>query len=386
MLVRARDDEVGACRQRVLGQRAAEGQVRAPRLVDDQRHAVGVGDARQAADVGHGAEVGRRDDDRRRRAGRGGERRVQGGGQDAVRDPQPGVDLGRDEGGAQPREDHPVDRAGVDGALHDDALAALRDGQAGRHVALRRAVGEKPRPPRAPGVGRQPARDLVRGRRGADAGVDALDQGRDVERERCAPSAARSPRSAARPPLCPGTIARRGWRAANETSASRYGARRWPGSCAGASIGWSSAREHAVIPPGAGTPRGDGARRSARRVGVGLTGGGGDVLEVGLRLVAAGRARRRSPRRRGRPRSGRCPPRSPARPSRSSARAPSCRAAGPRPASRAARRSLRGRPGRRPRPPCPPTGPSRGPPRRRAWFRPAARSASAGPARRRCRP
>ena len=102
-----------------------------------------------------------------------------------MRDPQPGVDLGRDEGGAQPREDHPVDRAGVDGALHDDALAALRDGQAGCHVALRRAVGEKPRPPRAPGVGRQPARDLVRGRRRADAGVDALDQGRDVERERC---------------------------------------------------------------------------------------------------------------------------------------------------------------------------------------------------------
>ena len=57
VLVRARDDEVGAGGQGVLGQGIAEGQVRAPRLVDDQRHAVRVGDARQAADVGHGAEV-----------------------------------------------------------------------------------------------------------------------------------------------------------------------------------------------------------------------------------------------------------------------------------------------------------------------------------------
>ena len=48
-LVRARDDEVGARRERVLGQRLVEGHVRAPRLVDDQRDAAGVRDLGEAA-------------------------------------------------------------------------------------------------------------------------------------------------------------------------------------------------------------------------------------------------------------------------------------------------------------------------------------------------
>ena len=49
VLVRARDDEVRAGGQGVLRKRVAEGQVRAPRLVDDERHAVGVRDAARPA-------------------------------------------------------------------------------------------------------------------------------------------------------------------------------------------------------------------------------------------------------------------------------------------------------------------------------------------------
>ena len=121
VLVGARDDEVRAGGQRVLRERVAEGQVRAPRLVDHERHAVGVRNAGEAGDVGRGAVVGRRDDDGRRRVGRAGQRRVERGGQHAVREAELDVDLGSDEGRAQPREDEAVDRAAVDGALHDDA-------------------------------------------------------------------------------------------------------------------------------------------------------------------------------------------------------------------------------------------------------------------------
>ena len=71
-LVGARDDEVGAQRQRVPRQVVVEGEVRAPRLVDDQRHAVRVRHLGQRGHVGHRAEVGGRDDRgaRRRRASR----------------------------------------------------------------------------------------------------------------------------------------------------------------------------------------------------------------------------------------------------------------------------------------------------------------------------
>jgi hypothetical protein len=111
-------------------------------------------DAREARDVGRRAVVRGRDDDRRRGTGRRSERRVERGGQDAVREAELAVDLRGDEGGLQPGEDEPVDRAAVDGALDDHALAALGDGQARRQVALRSAVGEKPRPPGPPRVGR----------------------------------------------------------------------------------------------------------------------------------------------------------------------------------------------------------------------------------------
>ena len=58
-LVHARDHEVRAAGERVLGQLVAEGEVRAPGLVDHQRDAVRVGHLGQPADVGDRAEVGR---------------------------------------------------------------------------------------------------------------------------------------------------------------------------------------------------------------------------------------------------------------------------------------------------------------------------------------
>ena len=184
VLVGARDDEVCAQGERVLGQGIGEGQVRAPRLVDDQRHAVRVGDVREAGDVGHRAVVGGRHDDRRRGAGGARERLVERRRPDAVCDAQPRVDLGRHEGGPQPGQDEAVDRAAVDRALHDHASPELGDGQAGRQIALRGAVGQQPRAPGAPRLGREPPCGLVRGDSAVGRDVDALDERRQVERQR----------------------------------------------------------------------------------------------------------------------------------------------------------------------------------------------------------
>ena len=85
-LVGARDDEVGAQRQRVRGQILVEGQVRAPRLVDHERNAVGVGHLGQAGHVGHRAEVGGRDGGGPHRVGRIGQRPVERLGRQAVGD------------------------------------------------------------------------------------------------------------------------------------------------------------------------------------------------------------------------------------------------------------------------------------------------------------
>jgi len=57
-LVHARHDEVRARVHAPLGQVGVEGQVRAPRLVDDERHAELVADGRDARDVRAGAPVG----------------------------------------------------------------------------------------------------------------------------------------------------------------------------------------------------------------------------------------------------------------------------------------------------------------------------------------
>ena len=76
----------------------------------------------------------------------------------------------------------PVDHRGVRVALHDDRRAERREREAERVVALRRAVGQKPRAGGAVGLGGQLLRPLE-GRRGL-AEVDAVDVLRDVELER----------------------------------------------------------------------------------------------------------------------------------------------------------------------------------------------------------
>ena len=66
-LVRARQHRVGAQRQRAGRQRLVEAEVRAPGLVDDQRHAAACATSAQRRDVGGHPVVGRRDDERRAR-------------------------------------------------------------------------------------------------------------------------------------------------------------------------------------------------------------------------------------------------------------------------------------------------------------------------------
>ena len=79
-------------------------------------------------------------------------------------------------------EHEPVDHRRVRVALHDDRRAERRQREAERMVALRRAVGQKPRARGAVGLGRELLGPLV-GRRGR-AEVDAVDVLRDVELER----------------------------------------------------------------------------------------------------------------------------------------------------------------------------------------------------------
>ena len=102
-LVRARDHQVGAERQRVRRQVLVEGQVRAPRLVDHQRHAVGVRHLGQPGHVGHRAEVGRRDRGGADRVGGLGQRPVERLGREAVGDAELGIELGGHEARAHAR-------------------------------------------------------------------------------------------------------------------------------------------------------------------------------------------------------------------------------------------------------------------------------------------
>ena len=65
-LVGRGDDEVRACLERGLGKLVREGDVRAPRFVDDEGQVARVADLDERGNVGARAEVGRRDDQRRR--------------------------------------------------------------------------------------------------------------------------------------------------------------------------------------------------------------------------------------------------------------------------------------------------------------------------------
>ena len=178
-LVRARDHRVRAERQRRGRQRRVEGEVRAPGLVDDQRHATGVRDLGQPRHVGDRAEVGRRDDRRpggaRRRLQRPLER-LRG---DAVGDAELRVELGRHEGRPQAGDHQPVDRARVGVALDHGLAAHVRERQHRDVVALRGAVDQEPAAACSPGRGGERLGLLERRRLGTL--VDPRGERGDVE-------------------------------------------------------------------------------------------------------------------------------------------------------------------------------------------------------------
>ena len=181
-LVGSGQDEVGALRQRVLGQRRVKREVRPPGLVHDQRHAPAVGDIGEGSHVGHHAVVGGGDDDHAHGVGRVGKGDLQRLGGRTVGDAELRIQLRGDPCGAQPGEDQPVDRAGVDVALDDHLCAQSGQRDADRMTALGGAVGEEPGSPCPPRVGSELER-LVEGRR-RRADVDTRDHQRDVQLER----------------------------------------------------------------------------------------------------------------------------------------------------------------------------------------------------------
>ena len=187
-LVGAGEDEVGAAAKRPGRQVLVEVEVGAPGLVDDQRDVAGVGDLGELLDPRDRPEVGGRDEHHRLRVRLRVERGTQGLGRDAVGDAELRIDLGRDEGRAQPGEHQPVDDRGVDVALDDHRPAVGRsgsqlparvgEGHADRVVSAGGAVDQEPAALGAPGLGREALRALEWGRLGPD--VDPLDAGRDV--------------------------------------------------------------------------------------------------------------------------------------------------------------------------------------------------------------
>src|SRR5699024_3304612 len=162
--------------ERGFGQTRVEPEVRTPGAVDYERCPMGVGDLGQAADVGDGSEVARRDDVDRR----GGtvlvlgpaEGVVEGGDGDAVGDAVGGVDRGQDVAGVKAGEYDSVAEARMGAALGDDVLAEAGDGERDGAVGLGGTVGEEPGATGSPGIGSQ-GQGL--GERGIVLEVDALE-------------------------------------------------------------------------------------------------------------------------------------------------------------------------------------------------------------------
>jgi hypothetical protein len=92
----------------------------------------------------------------------------------------------------------------VSGALDDDLVAEVYEREARDVIALRRAVQQEPGAARAPGLRRQLLR-LLPGRR-LGTRVDALDQRRDVERERRVAERLAELGIGARPAFVPGDV------------------------------------------------------------------------------------------------------------------------------------------------------------------------------------
>ena len=153
----------------------------------------------------------------------------------------------------QPAGEHePVDHRGVRVALHDDRRAERRQRQAERVVALRGAVGQKPRARGAVGLGREFLRALEGRRRLGPRSTPWMSCGMS-SLSVCQPIAVRTPRSAPLPALWPGTWKRVEPRNPYATTASRYGAGGWSGeamsaqACHGAFAGGGRATMPAVV-------------------------------------------------------------------------------------------------------------------------------------------
>ena len=219
-LVRARDHEVRAGRQCMLGELLVEGEVRAPGLVDDQRDPAGVGDGRERCDVGDRPEVGRGDDPRADGPGGGGERaleRLRGAG--SARSRAPGRSPARRTSGRSPER--------------ISASIVLE-------CALRCTTTSPPRCASASPAARLPCEaPLIRnqarlaphasaasrwacsnGVGSAPTSMPWVSAGMSRLRAR-SPIASSSSGSAPGPPLCPGTCSRAGSRAAYSRSACR---------------------------------------------------------------------------------------------------------------------------------------------------------------------
>ena len=206
-LVRARDDEVGARGERVLGQRLVEREVRAPGLVDDQRDAVRVRDvARARARRRPRRSRSARRRSRRPRSGRRVSARVERLGRQAVRDAELRVELGRHERRAQAR-------TGSARRSCSSARCAARPRASPRCASARQAAWLPCEAPlirnqlraRAPGLGGQLAARCWNGRR-LGPGVDALRERRDVERQRRSPNASTQLGLGGRPALVAGDV------------------------------------------------------------------------------------------------------------------------------------------------------------------------------------
>ena len=208
-LVRRGQHGVGALLERGRRQVGVEAEVRAPRLVDHQRHARGVRDLGAAGDVGGHPVVGRRDDPggarvRRRRPATACERLRR----DAVRHAQLLAVLGRDVARAAAGEHEPVDHRRVRVALHDQRRAERGEREAERVVALAGAVGEEPRARRAVRLGRELLGALERRRLRPE--VDPVDVLRDVEHQRVLADRRAQPGVGARARLVAGHVEARG--------------------------------------------------------------------------------------------------------------------------------------------------------------------------------
>ena len=107
--MRAREDGVGAECERARRQIGVEAELRAPRLINDQRHTGGVRDLNAAGDIGRQPVVGRRDDERCSYLGMLGQQRGELGRLDSERNSQLAVVLRFDEDWIAAAEDEAID-------------------------------------------------------------------------------------------------------------------------------------------------------------------------------------------------------------------------------------------------------------------------------------